>query len=148
MRLLLIFAAGVVLAAVVTGADPAAPNAATGSGDAAAILARAVAAGEILPADLARLIALDAAPSIFDVRSDREWREGRVPGAAHVPFAQVGDRLAEVPRRAGTPVVVYCAHGPRAWVARWTLRKHLAEPVITLAGHWSRWAKERHPVER
>jgi phage shock protein E len=100
------------------------------------------------PADeLALLIDQGAPPPILDVRYPKEYAAGHVPGAINIPFNKVRKRLTEVPRIAGQPLVIYCAHGPRAWMARRTLRNKGVEPLILLKGHWRSWIKQGHPVE-
>jgi rhodanese-related sulfurtransferase len=49
-----------------------------------------------------------------DVRLGREWREGHLVGAMHIPLHELPDRIDEVP--AGR-VWVHCAAGYRASVA-------------------------------
>jgi hydroxyacylglutathione hydrolase len=51
---------------------------------------------------------------VVDVRLGREWNEGHLAGAMHVPLHELPDRLAEIP--AGR-VWVHCAAGYRAAVA-------------------------------
>jgi len=92
-------------------------------------------------AGAALLAAIDAgtAPPIVDVRSRLEYSRGHVPGAIHVPFWMVQWRLRSIPGRRPDPVVVYCGHGPRAWMAARVLRRRGFARVILLAGHFSRW---------
>jgi len=51
---------------------------------------------------------------VVDVRLRREWNEGHLAGARHIPLHELPDRLAEVPRGR---VWVHCAAGYRAAVA-------------------------------
>jgi rhodanese-related sulfurtransferase len=43
------------------------------------------------------------------------------------------------------PVVVYCAHGPRAGVARWALNMAGIPNVLYLKGHMTGWHKHALP---
>jgi rhodanese-related sulfurtransferase len=91
---------------------------------------------------LARIDAGDA-PAILDVRSTWEFVRGHVPGAVHVPFTAIGARLSEIPARPHQPIVVYCAYGPRAWIAGGALRRRGFERIIYLKGHMHGWRKAR-----
>ena len=46
---------------------------------------------------------------LLDVRPEGEYRAGHLPGAVSVPLAELGERLAELPR--DREVVAYC-RGP------------------------------------
>jgi len=81
----------------------------------------------------------DTAPTILDVRSAKEFSEGHVPGALNIPFESVAARAQELPGARQSPVVVYCGHGPRAWMAGAALRKNGFTNVSYLAGHFSGW---------
>ena len=87
---------------------------------------------------LARIMA-DAAPPILDVRTAREFAKGHVPGAVNVPFWAVGKRIDAIPADKDDELVVYCGHGPRAMMARRTLRKHGFTHLVFLEGHFSKW---------
>src|SRR3990170_1212287 len=97
------------------------------------------------------------APVIVDVRSTAEYRAGHVPGAIHLPFWQVGlslsrrsaqheggQKLASV-RHA--PVVVYCGHGPRAYIAGAGLRRRGFSNIAYLAGHMKKWREMKLSLE-
>ncbi|MGI9196189.1 MAG: MBL fold metallo-hydrolase [Candidatus Nanopelagicales bacterium] len=61
---------------------------------------------------LADAITADPDPFILDTRQIREWEAGHVEGASFIPFYEVADRLAEIPR--DRTVYVYCGSGYRA----------------------------------
>ena len=81
----------------------------------------------------------NTAPMILDVRSAKEFSEGHVPGALNIPFESVAARAQELPGARQSPVVVYCGHGPRAWMAGAALRKNGFTNVSYLKGHFSKW---------
>ena len=87
---------------------------------------------------LARIDAQDA-PTILDVRSADEFGRGHVPGAIHIAFATIGARLSEIPASRHEEIVVYCGHGPRAWIAGSVLRRNGFENVVYLKGHMRAW---------
>ena len=89
---------------------------------------------------LARIEARER-PLVVDVRSDREFASGHVPGAVNIPFLSIGARAAEIRASHDEPVVVYCEHGPRAWIAGRSLRRQGFKQVVYLKGHMSGWRK-------
>ena len=98
----------------------------------------------------ALLAEIDAgmAPTILDVRSRTEFARGHVPGALHIPFWAVAARTAEISVARADPLVVYCGHGPRAWIAAAALRRRGFTRVIYLAGHMAGWRKAGLREER
>lgn len=52
---------------------------------------------------------------LVDVRADHEWEAGRIPGAKHVPLAELNERTGEIDQ--GRPVVLYCRGGTRSTMA-------------------------------
>jgi hydroxyacylglutathione hydrolase len=90
----------------------------------------------------------DAAPrgTILDVRSRREFDAGHVPGAQHLPFWAVVGRASRMLGSRNEPITVYCAHGPRAWIAKGMLRVMGFRRVRLMKGHMRAWIKARKPL--
>lgn len=58
---------------------------------------------------------IEEGAQLVDVRADHEWEAGRLPGAKHVPLAELNERTGEIePDR---PVVLYCRGGTRSTMA-------------------------------
>jgi len=91
------------------------------------------------PHTLADSIARGTAPAILDVRSRAEYQRGHIPGAVHIPFWLLSLRMHDVPARPDEPLVVYCGHGPRAWMARAVLERHGYTRIDLLTGHMHAW---------
>ena len=91
------------------------------------------------PRALSDAIDTGAAPAILDVRTPVEYAAGHVRGAINIPFNEVGRRASELGSRRERPLIVYCGHGPRAWMAGAALRKKGFTNVSYLAGHFSGW---------
>ena len=88
-------------------------------------------------------------PIIVDVRSQSEYENGHVPGAIHIPFWSAFSRVSELPEQAkGQALVVYCAHGPSAGIAKWAFSLNGYESILYLTGHMSAWSKANLPTER
>jgi rhodanese-related sulfurtransferase len=94
---------------------------------------------EISGADLLARIDAGETLHILDVRWEAEFEAGHVPGAVNVPFMQVAARIAEVPGGPDDELIVYCGHGPRAYIAASSLRSAGRTRIVYLGGHWSRW---------
>ncbi|MFZ0256263.1 MAG: rhodanese-like domain-containing protein [Gammaproteobacteria bacterium] len=101
----------------------------------------------IKPSELFRQIESGTAPTIVDVRSRWEFEKGHVPGALHIPFWAAFMRSSEIPTLHQEPVIVYCAHGPRAGFAKAALRLSGFDRVFYLEGHMSGWKKAGLPLE-
>jgi rhodanese-related sulfurtransferase len=104
-------------------------------------------AGSISPASLVERITAGTAPVILDVRSRREFDEGHVPGATHVPFWRMGSRWRTFASMRQSPIVVYCGHGPRAYIAGAALEKRGFSQVVYLTGHMRLWKEMKLPLE-
>jgi rhodanese-related sulfurtransferase len=58
---------------------------------------------------------LDQGAQLIDVRADHEWETGHLPGAVHIPLAELAGRVAEVDK--DRPVILYCRGGNRSSMA-------------------------------
>lgn len=83
---------------------------------------------------------------IVDVRERSEWSRARVPGAVHVPLADVESRLSELPK--DRPLVVHCALGGRSALAAKRLKSLGYEDVRNLRGGIKAWARAGLRLER
>lgn len=68
-------------------------------------------------------VAEQSGRQVLDVRSAREFAEGHIPGALHIPLGDLRERIAEVPSK---PLVVHCAGGGRS---------HIATTLLASLGH-------------
>ena len=88
------------------------------------------------------------APVIVDVRSRWEYESGHVPGALHLPFYAMWFRHSEIKVKTETPIVLYCEHGPRAWIGKCTLWTLGYKNLDYLDGHMSGWKQRGLPLKR
>jgi rhodanese-related sulfurtransferase len=58
---------------------------------------------------------IDAGAQVIDVRADHEWEAGRLPGATHLPLAELPQRSGEIDKE--RPVLLYCRGGNRSSMA-------------------------------
>jgi hydroxyacylglutathione hydrolase len=82
---------------------------------------------------------------IVDVRSPEEWSRGHLPGAVHIPLAQLPDRVAELD--SSVPVVLLCQGGGRSSIATSFLQSRGATNVSNLAGGFEAWVANGFKVE-
>jgi rhodanese-related sulfurtransferase len=76
---------------------------------------------------------------LIDIRDDREWSAGHVPGALHVPARVLASWLAESSFCRSTRYVLYCFDGVKSgeWAAE--LAQHGRADVRALAGGYLAW---------
>jgi rhodanese-related sulfurtransferase len=86
--------------------------------------------------------------TILDVRSPGEYAAGHVPGAVNIPFMTVLAGSDDVRAPKSQTVVVYCGHGPRAWLAGEALRWRGYARVTYLRGHMAAWRRAGLREER
>ena len=102
----------------------------------------------IFPAALLDRIDRGEAPAVLDVRSQDEFAEGHVPGAVNVPLTSVLAGSNDVLAQKSATVVVYCGHGPRAWLAGQALRWRGYTGITYLRGHMAAWRRAGLREER
>ncbi|WP_245616064.1 rhodanese-like domain-containing protein [Phycicoccus jejuensis] len=74
---------------------------------------------------------------LVDVRNAGELENGTIPGARHIPLAELGRRSEELdPAR---PVVAFCAGGWRSSVATSLLRSRGFADVSDVLGGYAAW---------
>jgi len=88
-------------------------------------------------------------PVIVDVRTAGEFRRGHVPGALNISVLSLPFRLKEIPVESkDRPVVVYCAHGPRAGLAGFVLKLAGFTEVYHLQADMAGWRAGGLPIEK
>ncbi len=79
---------------------------------------------------------------ILDVRTDKEYQQGHIPGAVHVPLTDIGDRVKKLKK--DKEVVVYCQSGNRSI---WAIKRLMGmgyTNLLNLKGGYHAW-KRFHP---
>jgi hydroxyacylglutathione hydrolase len=95
----------------------------------------------VTAAALAEQLGGPAPPAVLDVRSESEWRDGRIDGSLNIPLGRLEERLEEVPR--DRQVVVHCGSGYRSSIAASVLRRHGFDNVVDLVGGMEAWAASK-----
>ncbi len=98
--------------------------------------------------ELLELIDAEDEILILDVRTQREYDDGRVPGAVWIPHTEVMNRLEEIIEFMDKPVVVYCEAGGRARMAEGNLREAGFTNLLHLEGDMRAWKANARPLEK
>jgi phage shock protein E len=88
---------------------------------------------------LAQRIADDNAPLIIDVRSEREFQAGHIPGALLVPHDQIDQHLELLASLTDREVVLYCQSNRRVGLVLDRFMDSGASEVRVLEGAWPGW---------
>ena len=94
---------------------------------------------------LSEQLAGPGAPTVVDVRSEKEWAARHLPGSVNVPLNHLRERAAEIPANRG--VVVHCEGGYRSAIAASILAEVGRPDVLDMVGGYNAWAASKLPVE-
>ena len=84
-------------------------------------------------------------PTVLDVRTEKEWAAGHVPGSLNIPLNHLRERLEELPT--DKPVVVHCEGGYRSSIAASLLAGAGRTNVFDLVGGFKAWAASKLPQQ-
>ena len=76
---------------------------------------------------------------LLDVRSDREYAQGHIPGAVHVPLPDIGERVKKLKKE--KELVVYCRNGNQSI---WAIKRLMGmgyKNLYNLKGGYSAWKR-------
>jgi len=104
-------------------------------------------AGEIGTLEATRLMN-QPGTLILDVRDEKEFAEGHLPRARHVPLKELASRVGELAKFKSKPVIVTCRSGARAGAAARVLKAQGFTGVYQLKGGVAEWQKASLPVEK
>ncbi|GGK76102.1 MBL fold metallo-hydrolase [Amphritea balenae] len=83
---------------------------------------------------------------LLDVRESDAFRQGRIPGAIHIPRGQlelqVNDRLQDPTQR----IVTYCQFGKISTLAAATLKQLGFDRAVALDGGFNAWQEQGYPI--
>lgn len=85
---------------------------------------------------------------VLDVREDKEFAAGHIPKAKHIPLGQLANRIKELEKFKGKPVLVTCRSGQRSARACGMLKKAGFETVYNQAGGIIAWERANLPVTK
>ncbi len=76
---------------------------------------------------------------LLDVRSDKEYGQGHIPGAVHVPVAEIGDKVKKLKK--DKDIVVYCRNGNQSI---WAIKRLIGmgyKNLYNLKGGYGAWKR-------
>lgn len=76
---------------------------------------------------------------LLDVRTNKEYEGGHIPGAVHVPLADIGDKIKKLKK--DKELVVYCQNGNRSI---WGIKRLMGmgyKNLYNLKGGYSAWKR-------
>ena len=82
---------------------------------------------------------------LLDVRAQSEYDEGHIPGAFHLYFGLLPERLTDLPQ--DRLILLYCASGTRSQIAASLLMKHGFRDFASVQGGIRAWETAGLPVE-
>ena len=85
---------------------------------------------------------------VVDVSENDEFAAGHIVGARNIPVAQFEQRLPEVVKNKGVPLILVCANGSRAQRCLAKAKTLGYDKAVVLAGGLRAWKDANLPVER
>ena len=77
--------------------------------------------------------------TLLDTREDREYKQGHIPGAVHIPLNEVGARAKKL--RKDKEIVVYCQNGNRSiWAIKRLMGMGFTQ-CVNLKGGYRAWKR-------
>jgi rhodanese-related sulfurtransferase len=101
---------------------------------------------DVAPGEATRLLNHENAIMV-DMRSDRDFRDGHIVNAVHVP-AENSDMYARLDKYRDRPLIVYCRSGQRSLPVCSKLRKQGFEKVYNLKGGVLGWQQADLPISK
>lgn len=104
-------------------------------------------ADEVNPAGATLLINREDA-QVIDVRDVDEFASGHLPDAKNIPLAKLAERMGDLEKMKGKPIIVCCAAGMRSAKGCSELKKLGFERVHSLAGGVDAWVGAGYPIKK
>ena len=76
---------------------------------------------------------------VVDIREDREWNAGHLPGAIHLSRGTLEVKAHQVLPDPSTPIVLYCGGGNRSALAADVMQVMGYKDVVSMKGGWRAW---------
>ena len=85
---------------------------------------------------------------VLDVRDEKDYAEGHLPRARHIPMKDLAARVGELAKFKSKPVIVTCKSGMRSGAACRLLKAQGFTSVYQLKGGLAAWQQASLPVEK
>ena len=99
---------------------------------------------EQLSAEEARELVARNELQALDIRESEDWEKRHIPGALHIPAAELDRRADELPGEGR--IVVVCGDGKRSSEVAATLRGR-GRDAVSIDGGMKAWEKENLPLQ-
>lgn len=101
----------------------------------------------VSPGEATQLINREDA-HVIDVREAGEFAGGHLPDAVNIPGGQLVERMGELEKFKGKPLIVCCASGMRSNKACGELKKQGFDKLYNLAGGVDAWVGAGYPIKK
>lgn len=101
----------------------------------------------VSPGEATQLINREDA-HIVDVREADEFAGGHLPEAINIPAGKLTERLGELEKFKGKPLILCCASGMRSNKACGELKKQGFDKLFNLAGGVDAWVGAGYPIKK
>lgn len=85
---------------------------------------------------------------VVDVRESKEFTEGHLKDAVHIPLSDLKSRIEELNKYKDKSVIAYCRSGQRSFSACKMLKKAGFEAVSNLQGGIMAWQNQNMPISK
>jgi len=102
---------------------------------------------QVNPFEAIRLLN-DETAVVVDVREAKEFSEGHLKDAVHIPLSDLKSRVTELDKYKDKSVIAYCRSGQRSYSACKTLKKAGFDAVSNLQGGIMAWQNQNMPVSK
>ena len=82
----------------------------------------------------------------LDIRDGKDFKQGHIVDALHIPFAQLGARITELDKYKEKPIIVVCKMGQTASGATKQLRAAGFDRAQKMTGGMMEWTTLKLPV--
>ncbi len=83
---------------------------------------------------------------VVDIRDKKDFDEGHIVDAHHIPAAKLAQRVTELTKKQGKPVIVVCKMGQQAGESVKALEAAGHDPVYKMVGGMAEWRGQSLPV--
>ncbi len=76
---------------------------------------------------------------LLDIRTDKEYEHGHIPGSVHIPLSDIGDKIKKLKK--DKELVVYCQNGSRSI---WAIKRLMGmgyKNLYNLKGGYNAWKR-------
>lgn len=97
---------------------------------------------------LLKLMEMNTAPLVLDVRRPDEYASGHVPNAINIPHTELEKRIDELRGNTNKEIIVYCESGRRAGIAMDILKQAGFTKIVHLEGDMKAWRTLGLPADK